>query len=364
MAGGKKSNFLLPRKGEIRIAPIAVLPDLLREFGVSPGTLLKPFGITENYFRNPENPISYELMGKIIEAGKQATGCPHFGLLIGQRGNASTLGAPGFLMRHAPDVVTALNEAVSNIDLHDRGATAFLEVGDATALLGYTIYSSRVEGADQIGDAAVAIMWNIMRGLCGPEWQPIEVCFRHDAPADPGAYRRFFALAPLRFNALHNAVIFSSDWLTRPVQQADPQLRRHLLQHIDDMRRYSNQDLCDKAYQALLLLLGNPRCTLDELARHFSMHPRTLNRRLKDSGTSFRELYAEARHHTARQLLYDTRTSVEKIASLLGYSDVTAFNRAFARWEGTPPASWRRRSRMPGGGDMPDDRQSASSEEG
>ena len=345
MAGSKAPQFPLPQKGEIRIAPIVVLPQLLREFGVAPGTLLKPFGLSEEYFRNPDNPIAYELMGRIVKASARATGCPHFGLLIGQRGSASTLGATGFLLRHAPDVVTALNEAVSNIDLHDRGATAFLEVGDTSAQLGYTIYSSRVEGADQIGDAAVAIMWNIMRGLCGPEWQPIEVCFRHDAPADPGAYGRFFSRAPLRFNAPHNALVFSTDWLARPVQQADPLMRHHMLQHIDEMRRYSNQDFRDQAYQALLFLLGSQHCTLDELARHFSMHPRTLNRRLKDSGTSFRALHSEARHQTARQLLCDTRSSIQTIASLLGYSDATAFNRAFSRWEGTPPTSWRRKSR-------------------
>ena len=348
MADSKTAQFPLPQKGEIRIAPMVVLPDLLREFGVAPGTLLKPFGLTEEYFRNPDNPIAYELMGRVVSESARATGCPHFGLLIGQRGNASTLGAPGFLLRHAPDVVTALNEAISNIDLHDRGATAFIEVGDATTLLGYTIYNARVEGADQIGDAAVAIMWNIMRGLCGPEWQPTEVCFRHDAPADLGAYRRFFFQAPLRFNSLHNALIFSTEWLARPVQHADPLLRHHLMQHVDDMRRYSNQNFRDKTYRALLFLLGSQRCTLDELARHFSMHQRTLNRRLKDSGTSFRELYAEARHQTARQLLCDTRSSIENIASLLGYSDGTAFNRAFPRWEGVPPAQWRRRSRTTG----------------
>jgi AraC-like DNA-binding protein len=343
----------LPQKGEIRIAPVAVVPDLLREFGVAPGPLLKPFGLTEAYFRNPDNTVSYELMGQIIKAGMRATACPHFGLLIGQRGDASTLGAPGFLLRHAPDVVTALNEAISNLDLHDRGATAFIEVGDATTLLGYTIYNARVEAADQIGDTAVAMMWNIMRSLCGPEWKPIEVCFRHDAPADLSAHRRYFSQAPLRFNAAHNALIFATEWLARPLQQADPLLRRHLLQHIDDMRRYTDQDFRDKAYRALLLLLGKRPCTLEEMARHFSMHPRTLNRRLKDSGTSFRELYTNARHHTARQLLCDTRTPIEAIASLLGYSDATAFNRAFARWEGIPPAAWRRRSRMPGGGDAP-----------
>ena len=344
MADKTPPQFPLPQKGEIRIAPIAVVPDLLREFGVAPGPLLKPFGLVEDYFHNPDNPIPYELMGRIIVAATRATGCAHFGLLIGQRGNASTLGAPGFLLRHAPDVVTALNEVITNIDLHDRGAAPFIQVGDESTLLGYTIHLPGIEGAEQIGDGAVAIMWNIMRGLCGPEWQPLEACFRHDVPADLGAYRRFFFQAPLRFNAPHNAVLFPTAWLARPVQLADPALRQHLLQHIEDMRRYSNQDFREKAYQALLALLGSQRCTLDELAKHFSMHQRTLNRRLKDSGTSFRELYAEARHQTARQLLCDTRSSVENIASLLGYSDVTAFNRAFSQWEGVPPAKWRRQS--------------------
>ncbi len=348
MADRKAPQFPLPQKGEIRIAPIAVVPDLLREFGVAPGPLLKPFGLVEDYFHNPDNPIAYELMGRIIAAATRATGCAHFGLLIGQRGNASTLGAPGFLLRHAPDVVTALNEVITNIDLHDRGAAPFIQVGDETTLFGYTIHLTGIEGAEQIGDGAVAIIWNIMRDLCGPEWQPLEVCFRHDMPADLGAYRRFFFQAPLRFNAPHNAVLFPTAWLARPAQLADPALRQHLLQHIEDMRRYSNQDFCEKAYQALLFLLGSQRCTLDELARHFSMHQRTLNRRLKDGGTSFRELYTEARHQTARQLLCDTRSSIENIASLLGYSDVTAFNRAFSRWEGVPPALWRRRSQTTG----------------
>jgi len=342
MIDSKTPQFPLPKKGEIRIAPIGVVPELLREFGVAPGPLLKEFGLSEDYFRHPDNPISYALMGRITKACVRATGCTHFGLLIGQRGNASTLGTPGFLIRNAPDVVTALNEAITNIDLHDRGAAPFIEVGDKATVLGYTIHNAQIEGTDQIGDAAVAIMWNIMRGLCGTEWQPLEVCFRREAPADLGAYHRFFFQVPLRFNAPYNALVFPTAWMTWPVQLADPLLRQHLLKHIEDMRRYSNRDFHEKAFQALLFLLGSQRCTLDELARHFSMHQRTLNRRLKDSGTSFRELYAEARHQTARQLLCDTRSSIEIIASLLGYSNATAFNRAFSQWEGVPPAKWRR----------------------
>jgi AraC-like DNA-binding protein len=354
MVNSKPGKLPLPQKGEIRVAPICAIPEILRNFGVAPGPLLKSFGLSEEFFRHPDNPISFLLAGRLLKTCARASGCDHFGLLLGQQGNASTLGAPGFLIRNAPDVATALHEAIVNLDVHDRAAIPFLEIDDETAVLGYAIHQPNIEGANQIGDVALAIIWNIMRGLCGTEWLPLEVRFRRDKPEDVGIYRKFFQ-APLRFNATQNALTFPTVWLTRPVHLADPMLRQHFLQHIQDMRRFLDLDFRDKVYQALLHLVGAQRCTLEELARHFSMHQRTLNRRLKDSGTSFRELHNQARHQTARQLLSDTRSSIESIATLLGYSGATAFNRAFAQWEGTPPAQWRRHAQLVSGREPPSD---------
>lgn len=73
-----------------------------------------------------------------------------------------------------------------------------------------------------------------------------------------------------------------------------------------DMWRYTNQDFGEKAYQALLLLIGSQRCSLDDLASHFSIHPRTLNCRLKEAGTRYRKFHNEAHHQTTCQLLRDT----------------------------------------------------------
>ena len=62
-------------------------------------------------------------------------------------------------MKNAPNVVTALNEAIINVNLHDRGATPFMEVGDEITVLGYAIYQPGIEGADQITDGSLAVMW-------------------------------------------------------------------------------------------------------------------------------------------------------------------------------------------------------------
>ena len=132
-----------------------------------------------------------------------------------------------------------------------------------------------------------------------------------------------------RFNARQTALRFDTRWLANKIQHADPVLHQHFLQNVQDLIRHSPEDYRSKVYQAVLLLLGSKRCNLDGLADYFSLHPRTLNRRLKEASTSFRELHNEARHATACQVLQQTRSSIESIATLLGYSNASSFNRAF-----------------------------------
>ena len=71
------------------------------------------------------------------------------------------------------------------------------------------------------------------------------------------------------------------------------------------------------------------------------MHRRTLNRQLNAVGTTFREVLDEIRFEIARQLLEDSAMEIIHIASFLGYSNASAFTRAFRRWSSTTPANWR-----------------------
>ena len=327
----------------VRIAPLGGIPEFLRQFGVDPAGLLQRHGLSEaTSFDNPDATVPLALAGSLLKDCVQATACPCFGLRLGQRADASVLGALGQLLGNAPDVRTALEELVANLDLHDRGAAATLEVSAADCILGYEVYEHGVEGTDQLGDYSMAVCWNIMRSLCGPEWLPTEVRFRHGNPVDVEPYRSFFR-APLRFNAGHNGVVFSTRWLSQPIALANPGLRQHSIDRIDLLRVNLNQSFRDQAHKVLVTLIGSQGGSREQLATCFSIHPRTLNRRLKEAGTSFQKLHNEVRGEMARQLLRDTKRSIAAIAALLEYSDVTAFNRAFSHWEGTSPAKWRKR---------------------
>ncbi len=89
------------------------------------------------------------------------------------------------------------------------------------------------------------------------------------------------------------------------------------------------------------LLAGHAKA--DQIAALFSMHSRTLNRRLNACGTSFQLLVDEGRFEIARQMLENTDVDIKQIAVILEYADASAFARAFRRWSGTTPSQWRAR---------------------
>ncbi|EIC21573.1 helix-turn-helix transcriptional regulator [Thiorhodovibrio frisius] len=93
--------------------------------------------------------------------------------------------------------------------------------------------------------------------------------------------------------------------------------------------------------QVLILGAAPGDTSLAHVARLFALHRRTLNRRLKAHGTSFKILIEEARYDVARQLLRDTSLPIADIAASLDYADASAFTRAFKRWSGVSPGAWR-----------------------
>lgn len=275
----------------------------------------------------------------------QCTRIPHFGLLFGQRADITSLGLLGALMRHSPDVGTALHNLILHLHLQDRGGVPRMTTRAGVATLGYAIYHPEVEGISQILDGAIAIACNIMRSLCGGEWKPSEVLFSHTQPRDVRPYRRFFR-APLRFDADQTALVFPASCLGRCLPGANAQLRRLLEARIAALEAQGNGDIVDQLRRVLRSVLFSGSGSMEQVSPLFSMHRRTLNRRLRDQGTTFKTLIDESRFEIAKQLLGDTTIPVVEIAATLDYADASAFTRAFRRWSATTPAAWRERRRQ------------------
>ena len=330
----------LSQPATVRIGPILAIPDVLRRLGADPAKVLAKAGVGLELFADPDNLISYADRSRLLSHCVAATGCRHFAQLLCQQAGLHSLGLVGLLVKYSPDVATALRSLVRHLHLHARGAALDLTVERDRATFSFGVYQAQVEATDQVGDGAVTTMFNVMRALCGPAWRPIEVRFAHRRPQDVEPYRRFFQV-PLRFDAEHYALVFPAHWLGHPLPEADLELRRLLQKEIDTIEARHGVDFPAQIRSVLRTALLTGQAGAERIAALFSMHSRTLNRRLSLSGTCFRELVDEVRFEIARQLLEDSAMNVSEIAELLDYADASAFTRAFRRWSHTTPAQWR-----------------------
>jgi AraC-like DNA-binding protein len=327
----------------VRVGPLMNIPVVLREFGCEPETIFSSVGFTLTQFEDLDTKIPYTTASKLLARCVAETGCPHFGLLVGARAVPSFLGIPGFMLRTAPDVATALHGLMRHLDLHDQGGVVTLVRKNDVSWFGYTIYETGAEAVDQIYDMSVAVACNIMRDLCGADWNPTEVHFSRQASHNPAPYRRFFQ-APLRLEADKNALVFSTHWLDHRPTSADDLLHHYLEQEANKLHLHREGSIVSEVRRLLRMSLETGQCTVSHIAKRLCMHERTLNRRLQAEGTTFSHELENMRYEVARQLLSESKMPLARIATALQYADTTVFIRAFKQWAGISPGQWRVRN--------------------
>jgi AraC-like DNA-binding protein len=322
-----------------RVGGMVVVPDLLREMGVDLTTVLSRAGVDNDALNDAENRIPYVSVGRLLHECAAATGCSTFGMLVGQRIGLSHLGIQGALLRHSATLRAGLRKFFAYQHLDNQGQAMCLSEHEGLVSVSYAIYQQGVDFIDQIYDALLAIACNVMREIVGFWWAPEKVYFARAKPADVGVYRRFFRTS-CRFDSERTAILFPSCFLDKPMPEANAErLERLELQ----AQQIANPELVPRLRRTLRTLLADGRFSGEEVARQLFFHRRTLSRRLRTEGTTFQRVLDEVRFEAARHLLEYTRLPVTEVAASVGYSETSAFSRAFRRWSGQPPT--RRRSR-------------------
>ncbi len=324
----------------VRIGPIAIVPSILRRFGVNPEKVFAEAGISLELFEDPDNLISFSARSHLMQLCCEYTKCDHFGLLLSEKTGISTLGLTGYLALNSPDVRTALDNLIRYFHLQSRASILFRKSEKNRVFFGYSIYQSGAEALSQIEDGAVAIIYNVLRSLCGPEWKPVEVCFAHRVPSNLEPYREFFG-DRLRFDAEHSGIFFNIDWLRHPIETADSELYRILNKQVEQLDACHGSDFPAQVRRMIMIALPMGHAGADQISALFAIHTRTLNRRLNNHGTSFKELADEARYELAQQLMSTSDMSLGEISEILGYADSSAFTKAFKRWSGQTPSCWK-----------------------
>lgn len=191
----------------------------------------------------------------------------------------------------------------------------------------------------------IALMVLVTRRVVHADLAPAELRFRHPPPRAPREHEALFRCA-LRYEQARDEIHMFTDSLALPVKTANPSLVEHLEAHgRTQLKALAPSDaLADRVHRAMLDALSAP-APLAAVARALRCSPRTLQRRLREEGTTFHALLDRARYARACELLRAPEACVKRVAAELGFSEQASFHRAFVRWSGETPGRWRESAR-------------------
>jgi AraC-like DNA-binding protein len=280
---------------------------------------------------------------RLFEEAARRTRNGNFGLWFGNQFQPRDLGIWGYAAVSSPTVGSALENLVGLFPFHQESSTMRLVRAEASLMrLEYAIVAPDIVQRRQDAELSLGMFLNVIREGCGASWSPEEVHFEHPRPAAWREHERAFA-APVLFGQPTNALVFRADVLARPMPGRDLRLlavMRTCLESIGS-HRASGTTLHERIRQAIRVSLASGCAELAQVAAELGIPPSLVRRELADHGLTFRAAVEEVRRSLAEVYLESRELPLTEIAFLLGYSELSAFTRAFTRWTGTCPRAFR-----------------------
>jgi AraC-like DNA-binding protein len=280
----------------------------------------------------------------LLDDAERATGDGLLGVHLAESLSRGTYGILEFICTSSPTVGEAvrrvvryiglLNEIV-DVSLVERGDEAVVEQRVAGEPLGLGRHANEFFIAN--------LLIQISR-LTGTPQRPLRAWFAHPAPKELPSLCEFLGSERVEFGAGANGVALPVAVLSLPIRSSDPPLLALLDGKAAEelaRRTAGGSRFLGRVREVIRERLPNGAPTLNDAADATGMSARTLQRRLDDEGATFAALVESVRKELAELYLGDPTRPLGEVAYLLGYSELSAFLRAFKRWTGKTPTEFR-----------------------
>lgn len=302
---------------------------LLADAAIPPTTIAEP---------NARLPVGAG--ARLWKSAVAQTGDERLGLHLALAAPLKSFDMHAYAMLSSPTLRDAYHRACRYQHLVNEG-TELTFTGSAEGVLQHSLPDGRSVPRQPAEFLATAWL-RLGRLVTGTDWVPTQACFAHDRPADTSEYETVFGLQ-VRFTTGRTAMHMPGAVLDLPNPRADATLVELLDSYADTLLErqpaFTSENARVRAWLVEAHATGAP--SAEQAAKALAMSVRTLHRRLKSEGTTFRRLLDQFRHEKAVFLLGTRRHSIAEVAFLLGYSELSAFYRAFRRWTGRSPAALR-----------------------
>jgi AraC-like DNA-binding protein len=312
----------------------------LKAVGVAPETLLRKCGLPVTLLSSGQSMVTTEQLFALWRALGECSSDPAIGLKLASQ-------VP--LEQHHPVSIAAHHARTFRDGLQRMARYKILCCSEEMRLVEdknegsveFNWLLSRELAPPLLLDAAFASTLVLGRRGTGQLLHPLRVEMRRN-DGDGEIYEAHYG-CPVKFKARRNAIVYRTSDLDRPFFTYNAELLALLSPQLDQelARRKAEQTVAARVKWVLMRLLGGHRAGISDVAKELGMSCRTLQRRISEESTSFRQLVSDARRELAKHYLLQPSLQLGEAACLLGYEDPNSFFRAFREWEGTTPSEWR-----------------------
>jgi AraC-like DNA-binding protein len=303
--------------------------------------IFREAGLDPSLIDAPRSRYPFERVCKAAIKAAHLAKSPHLGIQATEHYSPTDLHALGIAFLSSKTLLGALKRLIRYESImNSKIKLSLVETPDRVDLI--------CEGLELGGDATklvedvrTSILLDLCRQGVGGSLDPVEVAFTYAEPGHSGEHFAFFR-CPLVFSANVSRLSFSKSDTERPFTTSNHDLARindQVLDHL--LSTLSAQDIVSKVKHAIVEHLPSGTPTEEDISKELFTSPRTLNRRLAEQETSFRQLITAVRLELAERYMTDPDIPLTEVSFLLGFSDTSSFSRAFKRWTGVPPNVYR-----------------------
>ncbi len=318
--------------------------ELVTDLGGSPTRLLRKAGIEPAAINRLTAFISFESLIDLLERSADDLGCADFGLRLAERQDIGVLGTLAVAMRYSTTVGEAMRCCSKYLHVYNAAIAFTITTGErrGQARLAFQTLVEHAPRWTQTAEHGIGLTWRIVTLLSEGRCHLRQVWFPHPAAATEATYRSRFD-APLTFGADRPGLAFAARDLDLFISEENRELHDLATDYLDAQLPRGRTQFTVQVRQAIEALLGTGTCSYRQVANALYVHPRTVQRRLQEEGTTFETIKDDVRRNLAEQYLSQPDVPLTQVTALLDYSEQSAFGRSCRRWFDTTPRGFRTR---------------------
>lgn len=314
---------------------------LISQCGGDAGRILHAARLNPRDIEQPGSSLDLANYCSLFEQAARQTGVGSFGLRFGMQYRAEQMGAFGALVLNSPTLGQALRNLCAYFPALQEHSTLALRQEAGLVALEYQIADGRITHRRQDAELSIGIFSTIFRRALGSAWAPEEVHFEHLRGAATGEAAALLG-APVYYAAPRNALLFRPEALEAPMPGAAPQRLGGLRAELHGrLAAAQPADFTGRVVSAIRGGFAAGDASIASIAASLGFSRAGLYRRLAAEGVDFSALTQRVRRELAEMYVAQPGIAFTEVALLLGYSELSAFSRAFTRWTGLSPARYR-----------------------